>query len=363
MNTNGVKQVLSLAERRMRLFTNGYRMRQETVPVTFVDGQSVDIVLPKAGVGLLLYITIRATISQIVGGGGGIASTLGLPTWVQRVTLTDASGNTRISASGVALSDLQRVSKWANNEPASADAGVYDYAIPAAGASELWKLQLIVPISMGDYDSRGALPLALPSGQTRLNIQFAPLATVGSIFSPVNATAATTDFTMAGGTINCTVEYIEPRANDPLPNEDFGLVHEIVTLTDNANLAASTEKRILLPTGRTYRRAIGHLFGDNGAGASVLSEDVNRVAFYINGSTPVTNDTYAAYQGILAKKLGLRLDGGHYLWDWQDRQYSPNDFGELAIALALDAAYAAGAGDRFDVTWDCMYKLASVGAV
>jgi len=352
-------KVISLAERRQRFFATGFRSMQECPPQSITDEATLDFVLPKAGIALGAYVTIEAVIANVAGGAGGTKSQLGMATWLKNLSLVDAAGVTRINASGDGLRSLQEVSGFGYDEDASSDTSVYDFACPAADGSEAWKMQIYVPFSVGKFNSLGAIPLALPMGQTRMSMKFNKLAAVNSIISPIDATDDATDFSITSATAYVTVLYIEPKAGEALPVEDFQFCREIVTVTDNSNLSPSTEKRIVLPTGRTYSRAITTLL-DAASAPMIPVETIDRVGLLLNGATPVFDIYYKTYVGIQSKGQGQRLSAGHVLFDMSKRAYSPNDFGEVALKLNLSSGFN-GAVAKCDVTYDSLYRMAGKG--
>lgn len=343
--------------------------RSQEVPTqAFVLGQTLPFTMPHAGVGLFARITFRGTLSRIeTATVGTVTASPKYPWNICQVTYQDYNGVTRVNCNAYELHDLA-VIKAFQFDPAytlippgsspgySYSSNLFANSVPAGTASTTTtspcNFGIVMPISLSRRSVKGSHPFTIPNSQDTLNI-----VCVGTLYSvtasgpelPLLTTGASTA-TMAGN-FDVAYYYYDVPAGVALPTDQFGVIHELITVKDTTNLVAGNPKQFTLQTGRTYYRIMANLVLDGVAD----STDPTNIQFIVDGGTPTLNENLSSYQDRTRGDYGSDLPVGLYVWDFSRKPWTPDSYGSLQLQLTIGSGATIGTIAYLRVLRECLF--------
>ncbi len=397
-------QTLSNSDARLLFLNSAIRKSQFISPAQTPSlGSTLTFVLPKAGVGRGILLTVSLPISIV--STAQIPSAKNVFSIFNNIRLTDYSGVDRVNSSGWGLYLLSILKKDDGWEPSSG----YPYSLPGAqnttspyvaatmpfgvagmyspqsstgggantfSATNRWSIptaianptsvvfSLWIPIAFGWNDPRGALLLNVPNGQVQLQLTMNSVLTASSGVDQLYTTASGTVALASPSTSNvvATVYYWDPIAvpgvptNEypggiPIPYQDLQLVHEVRSFTDPTGFAASTEKQYVLTTGRDYYRVISSIV-ENG---TFNSSHVSRIRFIYDGNTATYDEYTAAHQARVQMETGRELPEGVFYYDFSKRPFDSNSYGQLAIGTTVSSSFSNTSPTYQEIITDALY--------
>ena len=315
--------------------------------------------LPHAGVPTYLIIGFNGSLKRTDGTTvGGVTAS---PFWPFNLmapsSLIDYSGITRVWADGYDLYTLLLMKAFGSYQKTLYSAEsyantIYTASIPtgAAGASKTSTLifSMVLPVSLSKWSALGSYDATVPNGEAQLTINEAPV-TGSYVNSPLTLTGKTT----VSITGNWSVGYyfLDAPSSVAIPTAALSQVHEIYHQASNTDLAAGSNKDVVLQTGRTYQRLMQFVVENNAASLS----HVANVQFLVDSATPTLNETLAQYYQRTRMMFGRDFAPGAVLRDFSRKPWTPNSYGSLTARLVLNNSWASGAYSNVTTTRETLY--------
>jgi hypothetical protein len=366
------------ALRRLFLRTS-LRMSQPLDQTTSVSpGGNITIRIPGVGLGRFVRLFVQATVTGVIGTGTLNMGSRGPFNLFSRIYLQDPGGTPRINCSGYELYLRRAVTTPSVADPtftstvyAPLNTEVYNAPAVVNGAN-VWNFWIDVPFEMGALDTRGLINLESATANASLILTVNPALYGTTPDSPVlvsgNATASVTAINLTPVYYFYSPVYLYDTNGTPslaLPTDDLQVIHEITTSRD-VSIAANQEKRLNLPSGRTYQRIFAQLVNNTPA---MVTGTVNAIgvagATQVRFAYDVSKYTYQeplqAYLARIRDDNGRDLPTGVFLWDLTNRPWDASRYGQVDAILQTDAAYSAGANAYVDVAREALYIAPSAG--
>jgi hypothetical protein len=340
------------------LFQAAYRSSQEVSPQPAVAGGVNTIDLPHAGIGLGVRISIQGSLERVSGTGAINFKPQAPYSIIKNVLFKDYTGITRINADGYSLHLREILQKQNYDSGAISDYTqpysniLFNMAAPGdtAGNKAPFNFTLYLPIALNDQTTVGSYPFTVPTGNSTIYL------TLGDMTDLVAAADAAKVKLSSDTKVYACYYYLDPPADIQLPIQDFSLVHELATVKQTDNLSANSQKRFTLDTGRTYYQLISTIM-NNGAPDTA---NVSKIAFLLNGSTPVMNEYLVSYLARVRKEYGRDLPVGVFVHNFFDKPWTPDAYGSLQLAFDLGAGFTGGGDTSITVLKETLY-LAVLG--
>ena len=370
-------QLSNAQARQLFLSTALPRSNMVTPNQSFNPGSVITAQLPAAGVARFLRVAVQIPLTLNVGTGTIVPSAKAPWSIFQNVRLQDYAGIDRINASAYMLGmlDLIKLRQW---EPSSqypyggANLPSYVYPanwfVPTANGNGTLVFDFVIPLAFGDQDPRGALMQAIPNGRTTLYLTCAP--TLSTVTPPATADAlyavtGNDSVALQAGTspiVTIGYYYWDPVAYGgldeaqfpgqvPLPFDDLALIHEVRSQTDASNIAGGLEKIWSLQSGRDYYR---FMYSVNEAGA-LSSNHIARTRVVYDGNTPALDEYLQLYEARVKREFGRLLPDGLIAYDFVNRPWDANSYGELGIGTTFSSAFTNTGNTYIEYLHETMY--------
>ena len=339
---------------RALVFKLGRRKTIELPAQAITGNETINLELPKMGIGLYVDLRIDGTISRVCPAAeddpAPALSYNGPYAMIDRVDYKDYSGITRISAGGPLL-HAREVTTKQNYDPGNMEtlhddsqlALLYQFALPtyeaAATKTADFSMTLEIPFTPSRYSTQGTIPFNVPNGVNMLSIRLANIVGTTHDF-PVKVKAGTESEWSFSGTLYATYYCIDCPLGTPMPQDDFSVVFELVQLYDQSNMAANAQHATVLETGRTYR-GVYQLVYDAGV-PSIMR--VDRLKFLVDASTPYFDMWLASYVKENRRNFNRDLPPGVLCFRFDENTLNPNDYGELRLESILGSAFGSTGG-------------------
>lgn len=278
------------------------RQYVQTLPsMTFAEGQTVSVILPKSRFGQKLYLQVAGAFTTTHASKTTFAKTpFDKYNLLKQIRLQLNNGFNPYQISGRDLYFYNQVSNCVNDYLDADPFGTTQLGnvVSVGGTSNTIKFTLEMPLTINDRDEVGIINLQNPETSVTLSIDCDTIK---------NSLMTDTDITTSAVSIVITpilVSFTIPALPDAVP--DYSIMKLVGE--DMRNVPSNGEFRIALPTGLTYRKLLIFVASDT-IGTALDTTKLTKVQIAFNqADIPVSVPTdylafrnKADYQGSLPK--------------------------------------------------------------